>query len=411
MNYDPSSDTSIVIHPHLYQGNEDKISECKVTYDGGGALTIITSSTSTNKTGTIAKITDDNRKVLKTSPNGTVRVTINYTYNGTTLSFVCYWSYSMATSGLDIDDTSATLYTQYIDSDNKVRKAQMGTLVTSDGKTVVQLSGDQIKLEGYTTINGNTRIDTNGNLITKNATLEGYLRSSVGVDWGNQTRENARQDYIIEDTLNIMTGQSTNQIITDYVHLPLDPEYIGARVVIIASPAVDNTGFIRNSKSNAYDGFTYIDAGKVWVKHVYVDREESTIGDSGIDSLYLQTTQEGTEATAEVAFNNVGATWFMCGNRVPDAQGGIRYPNLIKFRSGVIELLGVESLCTAMVSNKKYKYTDDRTAIAHLGGAWNTKGNEDAAYKGQIVPLTQWVVVNVQCEDIEYSYNSPQITT
>lgn len=407
MNYDPLTDTPIIIYPHLYQGNVDRISECTVTYDGGDALTITTSDTASDKHGTIAKITDNNRKVLKSAPNGVVKVTISYPYDGKTLSFVCYWSYSMATSGLDINDTNATLYTQYVTDSGAVKKAEMGTLVDSGGKTIVKLSGDQIALEGYTTINGNTKIDTSGNLITKNAMLDGYLRSSVNVDWGNQTRQNARQDYVVEDTLNIMTGQSTNQIITNYVHLPLDPEYIGARVIIIASPAVDNTGFISNSNKSVYDGYTYIDAGKVWVKHVYVDAENSTTGDSGIDSLYQQ--PNSGEATAEAAFNNIASTWFLGGDRVTDAQGGIRYPNQIKFRGGIIELLGIQGLSTGMVSNKRYKYTEDKTAIAHAGGAWDTRGNEDSAYKGKTVNLAQWVVVNAQCSDIEYSYNPPQI--
>lgn len=463
MNYNPSEDTPIVIYPHLWVGNEDRISDCLVWYDAGDALDFTLLS---NGSARVEKLTTKNRAALRSAPNGVVKITIQY-YGGTPpttttttdeptaaaakanilseasdastvvedtttttstttttepellMTFVVYWNYSMATSGLDIDDTYTKLWTQYVKSDGTVNKAEMGTLVEEDGTTKVKMSADQIELEGYVTANKNTQIDTEGNLITKNATLNGYLRSSVLSDWQNDTTKNATRTYVItgnvvldedgnlinarnDSPLNLLVGQSSSQAITNYVHLPLDPEFVGARVIIIARPYVDNTGYIKEAGDNptytGYDGYTYVDAGKVWVKHVYVDPNYS---DTETDSLYLD--GDGN-AAAEAAFASMGAQdWFLGGGRVT-VEKGIYYPNEIMFKGGVIELLGVESTTNAQIAQNTYELTDDKDAVAKADGTYSATGNESMA--GQTVKLCQWVVVNVQCDDIEYSHNN-----
>lgn len=79
-------------------------------------------------------------------------------------------------SGLVVKAEGAGIYSQ--GPDGKV--ALVGTTVEEKGKTVVKLTGDNIKLEGYTTINENFHIDDDGNAQMKNATVEGEITATSG---------------------------------------------------------------------------------------------------------------------------------------------------------------------------------------------------------------------------------------
>lgn len=448
MNYNPSEDTPIVIYPHLWVGNEDRISDCLVWYDAGDALDFTLLS---NGSARVEKLTTKNRAALRSAPNGVVKITIQY-YGGTPpttttttdeptavaakanilsetsdastvvedtttttstttttepellMTFVVYWNYSMATSGLDIDDTYTKLWTQYVKSDGTVNKAEMGTLVEEDGTTVVQMKANQIRLEGYTTINGGTKIDTEGNLITKNATLNGYLRSSVLSDWQNDGAAGSYRHYVItggaggddkyDSALNLMVSQSSAGDITNIIHLPVDPEYIGARVIIIATPFVSNTGQIGSSTATdgdlLGDGWTYIDAGKVFVKHAYID-PNSTSGPEDGKGPYDTPTEAWGESVA----------WFLGGARVNPSIGGTYYPRRIAMKGGAVELLGVSSMTKGTISKNTYAISASKT---HLKDTTTATGKDSMG--GQEVELTQWVVVNAQCNDIEYLFDA-----
>lgn len=76
-------------------------------------------------------------------------------------------------SGLVTKAQGAGIYSQ--GPDGKV--ALVGTAVDENGKMVVKLTGDNIKLEGYTTINKNFHIDDDGNAQMENATVGGTIKS------------------------------------------------------------------------------------------------------------------------------------------------------------------------------------------------------------------------------------------
>ena len=57
------------------------------------------------------------------------------------------------------------------DSDGKIAKVRLDS--SGDEGSLVEISADNIKLEGYTTINGNFKIDNNGNMECANATING----------------------------------------------------------------------------------------------------------------------------------------------------------------------------------------------------------------------------------------------
>ena len=63
------------------------------------------------------------------------------------------------------------------------------------GGTVVKITSDHIKLEGLVTANGNFKIDEEGNLEAKNASLDGNLTSS-DTERGNSIIVNAKEGFI-----------------------------------------------------------------------------------------------------------------------------------------------------------------------------------------------------------------------
>ena len=80
-------------------------------------------------------------------------------------------------SGLVVKAEGAGIYSQGPDGNVALIGA---TVVEETGETVVKLTGDNIKLEGYTTINKNFHIDDNGNAQMKNATVEGEITATSG---------------------------------------------------------------------------------------------------------------------------------------------------------------------------------------------------------------------------------------
>lgn len=79
--------------------------------------------------------------------------------------------------GTDNSGKGVSMYASYVDDNNEVHKATIGVLAEdTSGQTIVKLSGEQISLEGYTTINGNTTITEDGTLVAKDAVISGTIQ-------------------------------------------------------------------------------------------------------------------------------------------------------------------------------------------------------------------------------------------
>lgn len=225
-------------------------------------------------------------------------------------TFALHFRYEIVTAGFKAQGTEASMYAKYVDANGNVQQAKVGTVVEDSGETVVKMGAGQIELEGYTTINGATRIDEQGTLITKNAILEGYLRSAVSVDmWSTSAK------YLIEDKLNIMTnGQKSCS-----VWLPVDPKYVGARLIIIAGVNAINTGEINGG-----------------LKYTQI----------GFDPNQCLSDDNATEDDIVFAARNANL-WLLGGKLFDDGKTPVeRYycPDKMQIKGGgSVELLGVES--------------------------------------------------------------------
>ena len=319
---------------------------------------------------------------------------INVRYNGKT--YPMRFRYEVVTVGFKASGVNAEMYARYVDSGNTVHEAKVGTLVENSGQTVVQLAADQIKLEGYTSINERTRIDEQGNLITKNATLEGYLRTSVTANWN--ITPIGTQNVIIKDNLNIMLPSYANS----NVYLPCDPEYVGARVVIIAPTNIKNThGELIDNQANY---LAKIYAGHTYVNHTY--KESANYVDD--DDLWFDRNRDIYLDKVKAAFGSgaVGESfhnWFI-GTKASFDEDKYYCANEIVLQNGMIELLGVPSFTESNMYVTNHKYQLDANGCLVLDSNRNPiQLTEIDANANEHVTLCQWAVVNVQADYIEYN--------
>lgn len=109
---------------------------------------------------------------------------------------------------IDVDKLKGEIVLK-TDSNGKISKVRLDS--SGDDGSLVEIKADNIKLEGYTTINGNFKIDNYGNMECKNAKLIG----------GQMTVSNALPDegYIIfEGTYQSLTWVNNFFLFQQYLH-------------------------------------------------------------------------------------------------------------------------------------------------------------------------------------------------
>lgn len=142
-------------------------------------------------------------------------------------------------SGVLIRPEGSGIYAQTADG----RLALIGVATEKDGKTVIQLTSDNIRLEGIVTANGNFRILEDGSVETNNAKVKGYVYSvfkNISESDAELLKEGRpgfeAAEYKLRTNLYVdATGCS--------VVLPVSEAYEGARVIIMDS------GFVRTRVS------------------------------------------------------------------------------------------------------------------------------------------------------------------
>lgn len=136
-------------------------------------------------------------------------------------------------TGLFVKPEGAGLYAQ--DADGNV--ALIGVSVEETGnngikKSVVKLTGDDIRLEGEVTANGNFKILADGSIETNNAKLKGYMYSvfkPIGASDAEYIGEgDVNSEYLLKS--NLFVDATFNGVV-----LPVSEEYEGARVLIMDS--------------------------------------------------------------------------------------------------------------------------------------------------------------------------------
>lgn len=124
------------------------------------------------------------------------------------------------TAGLVTSDDFAKLFVQEFDKQDVVTKAEIEVFITEDEVnnkiSNIRLTADRITFEGYTIINKNFQVDTNGNLTAVNANISGKITAISG-KIGGFTINNGRlywkgNDFQLKDSKSLKLGVSTNSL-------------------------------------------------------------------------------------------------------------------------------------------------------------------------------------------------------
>lgn len=321
------------------------------------------------------------------------------------------------TTGLVTQPTGSGLI--YYDKENN-KQGTVGVTETKDGETVVYLTADNIRLNGYATVNNRFTIDENGYMSATGAkisgdieatsgTFNGYLRSSVWSDLDEDftyITKNSTRYVLVSERLNLLLSSNDTTVL-----LPCDPEFIGARVLIVSGGGTyDDDGGI---PSGTTPTTVTIKAGRHFQNHAYINYVNNggalTGSEDDITQNDPKTSALNDTNTYPYAVKQVfaGAQWFL-GAWNTD---GKKFADTLKISGGSIELLGVPSLAKGMIAKYKYPITDGLLSPTYDGDGHpeslknetTSEAVEDGNFKGYdtVQTLCQWVVVGVQGRSYE----------
>ncbi len=145
-------------------------------------------------------------------------------------------------TGLMIRPEGSGIYMQTADG----KLALIGVAVEEDGKTVIKLTAENIRLEGLVTANGNFKVLDDGSIVAKNGQFYGVLNSSL---YYAKTRTISEVTYTIDPLQEPYNWFLINEPTTvQYIHLPQATLYDGLELSF----------FIKNTKWDIEKNATYI---------------------------------------------------------------------------------------------------------------------------------------------------------
>ena len=122
---------------------------------------------------------------------------------------------TISSSGWITSDDSVRIFSEQVNAQGIAKTAEIKTYV--DGKIAgITLTADKITFEGYTIINKNFQVDTNGNLTAVNADINGKITATSG-KIGGFTIDRGRlywkaNTFQLEDSRSLKLGVSTNSL-------------------------------------------------------------------------------------------------------------------------------------------------------------------------------------------------------
>lgn len=302
----------------------------------------------------------------------------------------------LQTSQIELRQDFAAMSTRQGETEAKVATSVQYDPATGKIKSKVNISADQIDIQGAVTANGEFGIDKFGNVITGTA-----LSPSAGA-----------LTYIVEDKSNLVFEDNIT------VQLPCDPEYIGRRLLILSEPRHNSAGAVLKPGTNtpitdiAQTGIITIKAARVLNNWVY--------GFNGGKFFY-----SGGNNPDAVKAAFTGLQYF--GGNVIVKQGtSFVLPSVLTVQCGYIELLGIPRTANNVYAAKSpvkdgNKYTvhmkrsddglidDTDTVNGILDVTPTTEANsptfgEPNSPWQEVTQLCQWVVINVNAENFTKTY-------
>lgn len=305
----------------------------------------------------------------------------------------------LQTSQIELRKDFASMSTRQGETEAKVATSVQYDPATGKITSNVNISADQIDIQGAITANGEFGIDKFGNVITGTA-----LSPSAGA-----------LTYIVEDKSNLVFEDNIT------VQLPCDPEYIGRRLLILSQPRHNSAGTVLKPGTNtpitdiAQTGIITIKAARVLNNWVY----------GYVNGYYIYA--DGTDLTDPDAVKRAftGLQYFG-GNVIVKQDTSFVLPSVLTVQCGYIELLGIPYTVNNMYATKSpvkngKKYTvhmtrsddgliDDSDTVNGIVDVTPTTEANSPTF-GQpnspwheVLQLCQWVVINVNAENFTKTY-------
>ena len=251
-------------------------------------------------------------------------ITISYKTYKATLQF----RYEVVNIGFgtSLDGKGVSMYASYVDENNEVHNATLGVLAEdATGKTIVKLSGEQITLEGYTTINGDTHITEDGTLIANNAKIKGTVEEGSNV---------------IENSLRTPFKR---------LYLDVDEGIINETSNTIISSTYDNYSGIWNVRMNVTKDFFLSFPSEYVAEELMLPTDASQIGRH---VLLCSNKPKTTDSQVTVVY----APYEVIEGKTPSNTSFVGGVVSFQFRYGVVELLAIpntesEKHCQWLIRN------------------------------------------------------------
>lgn len=301
---------------------------------------------------------------------------------------------ALQTSQIELRKDFASMSTRQGETEAKVATSVQYDPDTGKITSKVNISADQIDIQGAITANGEFGIDKFGNVITGTA-----LSPSAGA-----------LTYIVEDKSNLVFEDNIT------VQLTCDPEYIGRRLLILSQPRHNSAGAVLKPGTNtpitdiAQTGIITIKAARVLNNWVY--------GFNGGGGLYV-----GALGKVYPAFQGLQ---YFGGNVIVQQGTSFVLPSVLTVQCGYIELLGIPYPVNNLYAAKSpvrggNKYTvhmtrsddgliDDTDSVNGIVELTPTTEAESPTFGQpnspwqQVTQLCQWVVINVNAENFTKTY-------
>lgn len=146
-------------------------------------------------------------------------------------------------TGLMVKAEGSGIYMQTADG----KLALIGVTVEENGKTVIKLTAENIRLEGLVTANGNFKILEDGSIESYNGTFSGYIRTDfkdINKSDAELVTVSNQSMYRLKSNLNLKVDVVDGDTHGAFILLPSAEKYIGARTILWNGCMPPYTGMI-----------------------------------------------------------------------------------------------------------------------------------------------------------------------
>lgn len=310
------------------------------------------------------------------------------------------------------------------DTQNNIDKASADTMYNFN-QAGINITADGIVANSEKFFIGNATNGTVFSVLGNSVGINGFLNTAVEeVTFPTVATDNNR--YFVDDKMNIFVRLDASTSYKKVIYLPNDYDYIGAHIIIVASPFLNDTGAL---VPYANLPFLEIRTGRNYMRHTYLDTNSGNGTSSSPWGIPTDTAGEASVSTnLAIQANAYPACVYSFIGKIYSGNAA----DVIQLKNGYIELLGVPSfikkpVCPLQlalndtdkrhtVSNSDFVFGADdptyslssslkaRYGIESSGGYYYDKNGVATECASGILkaPFCQWVILGANAYSTNY---------